>query len=1128
VAPSFRLFTLGPPQLLTASGEQVRFRTRKHFALLARLALEAGHRFTRDYLMDLLWPDTPARLGRHSLAQGISVLKAKLGRDTVQIQKATVALAEGAVDVDAHHLDDSQAEIQGRFLDGFEVPRARPFEDWKDQWAAKLQPRLRDCLVKQMDSGRRIGDYAAVERHAQVLFDLDPLLEDAVRGLMEARAWVGDRTDALKIFGRYEERLAQELGAKPSADLVRMADLLREGKRSPTRPPAPDEPLAMQRRFEPEMLIGREREFSMLRDAWLEVRQRQPRVMVITGDPGLGKTTLTNTFAASCQMEGAVVARAQAYDAERDLPFAVLSELVKQLVQQRAIGGADPEALGELTRICSEVAQAYPGVPKPLDWSPEVVPLRLADAFLKTVTAAAEESPVVLVVDDLHAADNATVGILHVLARKLSAARALLVLTARPGELRVTVAAAALASDQSIPALRQLELDPLGSAESRRIVTELARASSRSAIPTDRILKASCGNPLAIELLTREWLVQGERSLLGDIDALDTEPVPTMGIPRAIADVFKRNASRIDSRARAALNLAAILGRRLSEFGLYELVGLSAGQATEALTSLRDEGFLRDSGGDLEFRNELLRAQAYYMLPSRLRQQYHKQVAERLATLPGPAEWALQLEIAGHFARAQEIEKATQYALEGAEQALSFGAAHEVERTIRSILNFKQEREKEVRFKLLLGQALLDQSKGRDARNAIEALSSDSDLTPGDEARAALQLASAERLANPEGDVRASALAEVAVDKAKAADDPELIAKSVYLLIRSANDANDEPRMLRAERELGVLANRETDNPSVLYGLSYLHYASCNIQRAIPEIDRALVLPRTVRDPSLRLSLLNALGVCRCCSCNWGGSTAAFMQALHLAQQMGDDRQKAKVLGNMSNVCNLRGRPEEAVVFAEEALKLTRDDLDNSLQNVTIYLNLADAKLLLGRPMEAEACFEDIRRFVDLGGRWFQQVTFLTESCCLALAMGNIHLALSQIALAEVMVQGRKLGLPNRGVYEKLRVFRMGTLDDPRKAFAAATEAADEFRGNHLIYYLDAIAAKCWAESLCFGGISEETAQELAAFERLEAIGKKRLLTLQGFLKEAEPNGPQRFRGPARERRRDSRSVAHP
>src|SRR5437762_313670 len=828
-----------------------------------------------------------------------------------------VALVEGVVDVDAHHLDDSDAEVLGRFLDGFEIPRARPFEDWKDQWAAKLQPRLRDCLVKQMDQGRRIGAYGTVERHAQVLYDLDPLLEDGIRGLMEARAWVGDRTDALKVFSRYEERLAEELEAKPSADLVRMADLLREGKRSPTRLPAPDEALTMQRRFEPEMLIGREREFSVLRDAWLEVRQRQPRVVVITGDPGLGKTTLTNTFAASCQMEGAVVARAQAYDAERDLPFAVLAELVKQLVLQRAVGGADPEALGELTRICADVKQAYAGVPTPVEWAPEVVPLRLADAFLKTVTAAAEESPVVLVVDDLHSADSATVGILHVLARKLSGARVVLVLTARTGELRVTVAAAALASDQSIPALRQLELEPLGPTESRRMVTELARTSSRSAIPIDRILKASSGNPLAIELLTREWLAHGERSLLREIDALDTEPVPTIGIPRAIADVFKRNASRIDSRARAALNLAAILGRRLSDFGYYELVGLSAGQTTEALKSLRDEGFLRDSGGDLEFRNELLRAQAYYTLPSRLRQQYHKQVAERLAAVPDPAEWALQLEIAGHFARAHEIEKATKYALEGAELALSFGAAQEVERTIRSILNLSQDQEKGTKLRLLLGQALLDQSKGRDARSIVKPLADDRELAPGEQARAALQLASAERLSNPDGDVGACALAEAAVDKAKVAGDPELIAKSVYLLIRSANDANDESRMVRAERELHALARREGDDPSVHMGLGYLRYANCDIQRAVSEVDRALELPRTLIDPSFRVSALNALGACKCCLCDWNGSTAALMQALRLADQIGDDKQKETVLGNLSNVCNLQGRPEKAIVFAE-------------------------------------------------------------------------------------------------------------------------------------------------------------------------------------------------------------------
>src|SRR5256886_6598829 len=202
------------------------------------------------------------------------------------------------------------------------------FEQWKDEWRARLMPRIRDCLVKQMDVGRRVGDFATVERHAQVLLDLDPLSEDGVRGFMGARAWVGDRSNALHAFARFEARLADELGAKPSAELVRIADLLREGRRAAPRPAgagAGQVSERCERRFEAELLIGREREFSRLYDAWLEVRRRTPRIVVLIGDPGVGKTTLTNAFVSTCQMEGAAIARAQAYDAERELPFAVLA-----------------------------------------------------------------------------------------------------------------------------------------------------------------------------------------------------------------------------------------------------------------------------------------------------------------------------------------------------------------------------------------------------------------------------------------------------------------------------------------------------------------------------------------------------------------------------------------------------------------------------------------------------------------------------------------------------------------------------------------------------------------------------------------------------------------------------------
>src|SRR2546429_257566 len=220
--------------------------------------------------MDLLWPDVAAPQARHSLAQALTVLKEAVGRDHLVVQRASLGLVAGVVQVDVARLDVSETEIRGPFLDGFEVPGAVQFEQWKDEWRAKLMPRIRDCLVKQMDAGRRVGDFATVERHAQVLLDLDPLSEDAVRGFIEARAWVGDRSNALHAFARFEARLADELGAKPSAELVRIADLLREGRRAAPRPAgagAGQVSERCERRFEAELLIGRQRGFSRPDDA---------------------------------------------------------------------------------------------------------------------------------------------------------------------------------------------------------------------------------------------------------------------------------------------------------------------------------------------------------------------------------------------------------------------------------------------------------------------------------------------------------------------------------------------------------------------------------------------------------------------------------------------------------------------------------------------------------------------------------------------------------------------------------------------------------------------------------------------------------------------------------------------
>jgi len=1101
VAPSFRLFTLGSPQLLTASGEQVRFRTRKHFALLARLALEAGHRFTRDYLMDLLWPDTPARLGRHSLAQGISVLKAKLGRDTVQVQKATVALAEGAVDVDAHHLDDSEAQIQGRFLDGFEVPRARPFEDWKDQWAAKLQPRLRDCLVKQMDRGRRVGDYATVERHAQVLYDLDPLLEDAVRGLMEARAWVGDRTDALKIFGRYEERLLQELGAKPSADLARMADLLREGKRSPTRPLAPGEPLTMQRRFEPEMLIGREREFSLLRDAWLEVRQRQPRVMVITGDPGLGKTTLTNTFAASCQMEGAVVARAQAYDAERDLPFAVLAELVKQLVQQRAVGGADPEALSELTRVCSEVAQVYPGVSKPLEWAAEIVPLRLADAFLKAVSAAADESPVVVVVDDLHAADNATTGILHVLVRKLVGTRVMLVLTTRPSELRVTVAQAALAGDTTIEGLREVELDPLEATEGRDLISRLVADDPRE-VPVERILNICRGNPLALDLVTREWRARDKGSLLEAIESIDTQPQLAIAIPLAIGRAFERQLRLLDVENRSCLGLAALLGRRLSDLSLYSACGLGLAQAGNSLGRLRDAGLLRDARGDLEFRNELMRAQAYYSVVAPVRQQLHQQVARLLEARSTKDSEDLSSEIAWHYFRGGNQELALKHAIGGAKAALNVGAPCEAERLLSHLLRESADKDNTKEGRLFLAEALFEQSKAWPAKQILDSLLSDNTLSATLRANASVLLAKATRFLDA-GDALYCTAADDAYAHAQRAGDEGLVAQAALELARSGAESGDLSRVKTARNALVDLRRGRAgrQDPDLLCALGF-----CDVYTGeLPKAKEALRMATSLLSSSRKLvqlsQALNSLGAAQMLLCELDEAERSFLAGREIALKVGDDSRAALLSQNLSSTALVRGSTASAVEYGEDAVHLARKALSYPYWT-TSYLVLAEAYAFAGNKDQTHANIERARQAMVRRQSWQAQVSFYLISSLVSLVMHNESMALASAEAAELAAAGREHAVWEKGTFMKVKAFRKARAHGLESAMGVVQQAKAEFRDRLPLYYLDSLAVGAWIEKQLYGRYGDETLAELHLLDDPRLRGKKMVLIAQGFIEE--------------------------
>ena len=1090
--------------MFTAAGEQVGFRTRKHLALLVRLALEPGKQFTRDYLADLLWPTAAPKLANHSLAQGLSVIKAKIAREAVVLRRSTVGLAAGWIDVDVNHIASNEVSIDGPFLDALQIESARPFEDWKDEYRARLIPQIRDCLVRQMDAARRIGDFPTVQRHAERLQDLDPLAEEAIRGIMEARAWASDRSGALKAFARFEAKLAEELGARPGPDLVRMADLLRDGRRSPQRGSvAGYPPERADRRFEPETLIGREREFSVLSDAWQEVRRKSPRIVVVTSDPGVGKTTLVNAFASSCQMDGAVVVRAQAYDAERELPFAVLGELVKQLASQRAIGGADPEALSELTRISSEILRSFPGVPKPVDWSPELTPLRIADAFLKTVKAAAADNPLMLVVDDVHASDKASTAILHSVARKLVDTRVLLVLAARTSELRLSGAPWTLSSDNTIPSLQSLELEALPASAAQQFVQRLAASLAKIDPPVERILRASGGNPLAIELLLREWALHGAASLLRDIEALDTQPAPKIGIPRAIEAVFDRQSRRLEPSIRATLDLAAVLGRRLTEVALYAAVDLSPGHAAEALSRLRDEGYLREVRGDLEFRNELIRAQAYYAVAAATRQHLHRRVAGLLAEAHSRDDKAVGLEIAWHHLRGDDVQQAIPFALEGAEAVLGVGAPQAAEEILTAILDHATPSTDTKRLRLLLAKALVDQSRVDRTLQIIEDLSGEAGLTLHEQAEVAMLRAAAEFLVNKDRGSKYCEVANLALTAARNANDPPLIAQALFECARAGTEEGICELVRAADAGISELELQcdLSKTPMIVVTRAFCRFFLGDPQGALCRLERFLELT-TDKPNAAQLSFIySGIGITNYFLARFDRGINAYMHALELARKVGDDARMSIIAASLCTMFMYVGNYQEAIRYGEMSLRYGEASSSSTL--LIGYVNLMDPYLLTGQEGKALECLERARNWLVPERRWKLRCTFLLETASFAVIQGNTGLALDLIAQLEIIARGREDALPMPGPFWKFMAFRMAHLGQSDEAHDLVRSLALRWRDTYVLHYLDMVATEAWLETRQSGQISQETVNQLAIFDQVGSKGKRALLALQGFLPRA-------------------------
>ena len=1038
VAPFF-LRLLGPPSLADADGQPVRLRTKKQLALVARLAWESPRGLSRDYLVDFLWSSAEPRAARHSLAQALTALRKVVGDGALTCAGATVALRAGVVGLDVRAPERLDGALLGRLFEGFHIPDVPAFEQWRDRIAAETWPVLREAIVRAISQARSIGRYGEVEALGRELLARDSLCEAGIEACVQGRALAGDRVGALRIYDGYRERLRKEVGTQPSDSLQRAAANLRRGVAPrETRSLRVAEATTGQRSaFKPVPLVGRERSYLKIHEFWTTARQGQPQYVLIIGTQGVGKTALGMMLAAAAHAEGSAVVRLQLHETERTAPYALLAEVIRQLLIYPGAGATPGEALAELSRICPWVRAQFPGVAEAPPAMPETVHLRLSEALVELLSSVTEEQPVLLLVDDIVLGDDASLVVLRRLPRKLGDHRVFVCYTSSTEDLSSVLVDPDSRTDGEMGRWARIALGPLGDADARLLVRRrLADGPWDGQGEVERrVLKLGRGNPLALEMLLLDWRSYGSDSLVFRADAVVGGELAPSRIPDRIRQAFERQRAMLSESGREILDLAAVLGHRLLDLDIYAALGASPMRVTEASRQLLAAGLWSDAGVELEFRNELLRIHAYVSIPRPARAALHARVVRVLEERIEPGNASQLLELAWHLWRAGDRRRAADRALEGSERCLETFAPRTAERVATDFLAESIGDVERSRFRYVLGRALTMQSRLRAAEGPLRLAMEDGNLTRSERAEARLSLADV-LLRGSDGAAISSAvvLAESALRVAETTRDLRQLGRGHRLLAQALVDCGKEVELPNQLATLRMLQARESgEDPHLELAVAFINAQLGEQAGALRHLRRSITLLELKGDIEDLAFAYNGLGVSLFRLGDWTGAKAAFTEASERFKKLESTEGMARMLSHIGAVELMTGEYDEAMSFLSQASDAMQPEEDARYQ-IEVLTNIALCSLGLGDLDLAQRTIASLANRARMTSFWEIRVASALATADYHLSCGAHSSAWPLIEQASDLAHTREHRIIDLDRYLRLRAVQLAHRDGVRIA----------------------------------------------------------------------------------------------